>query len=290
MKKLGIVLVSMLFALSLISFIGCGGNGEGETAQNETESGAPKSYEDGFYFAQEDGFSEKTGWKYVVMLTVEDGKITEATWNGAHKSAGEPKVAQSKSGAYGMVKNGGAQSRWYEQAAKAEQYLLDKQDPTAITYTTDEGHTDAISGVSIHVIEFFSLAEKALENGPVGKGPYKDGHFHAEGEEFSHGWKDVVDLTVLGGRIVAANFNALPEEGEMAKEESSMEGEYGMVENGDAQAPWHEQTNKAEAHLLETQDPTAVEFNDEGVADAISGVSITIEPYFQLAEKALEER
>jgi hypothetical protein len=61
-----------------------------------------------------------------------------------------------------MVEKGGAQAEWHEQAKAAEAYLLEVQDPTAIEYTDDEGHTDAISGVSIHVIEFFDLVEKAL--------------------------------------------------------------------------------------------------------------------------------
>ena len=52
---------------------------------------------------------------------------------------------------------------WFEQAQAAEAHLLDIQDPTAIEYTSDEGHTDAISGATIHVVEFFTLAEEALE-------------------------------------------------------------------------------------------------------------------------------
>ncbi len=61
-----------------------------------------------------------------------------------------------------MVANGGAQAPWFDQAMKAEAYLLETQDPTSITYTDETGHTDAISGASIHVREFFSLAEEAL--------------------------------------------------------------------------------------------------------------------------------
>ncbi len=286
----GIILAAVL----AVALTACGGD-KGSEAEAKEAGGKMSSFEigsleDGFYMAQEEGFSEKTGWKYVVTLQVADGKIAEAVWNGAHQTAGPSKVAQSKSGDYGMVEKAGAQAPWYEQAAKAEAYLLEKQDPTAITYTDDVGHTDAISGVSIHVVEFFDLAQKALEKGPVGRGPYKDGSYHAEMSEFDHGWKAAVDLTVLGGRIVAAEWDALAEESDTTKKEASRNGEYGMMDNSGAQAPWFEQAEKAEAYLIEVQDPTQVPINDQGATDAISGVSIGVEEFFTLADKALEQQ
>jgi len=60
------------------------------------------------------------------------------------------------------MKAGGAQSEWHEQAALAEQYLLDKQDPASLTFN-EEGKTDAISGVSIHLKSYYDLAAQALE-------------------------------------------------------------------------------------------------------------------------------
>ncbi|MNJ57113.1 hypothetical protein D3C77_526910 [compost metagenome] len=61
-----------------------------------------------------------------------------------------------------MVANGGAQAEWHEQAAKAEQYLIEKQDPAAASFD-DEGKTDAVSGVSITLKSYFDLTAKALE-------------------------------------------------------------------------------------------------------------------------------
>lgn len=293
MRKLlsiGLILVS-IFIIAVT--VGCD---KEETAEKSESSGSESSktasgegYEDGVYFAREDSFSEQTGWKYMVTLEVEGGKIVSAEWNGAHVNAGTDKITRSESGEYGMVENGGAQAPWFEQAAKAEEYLIEKQDPTAIEYTDDEGHTDAISGVSIHVSEFFDLAEKALNKGPVGYGMYKDGHYHAEADEFSEsGWKSTVDITVISGYIAAVNWNALPKEGGDDKKTRSKNGEYGMVENSDAQAPWYEQANKAEAYLMEIQDPTKLKMDDEGNTDAISGVSIHVNDLFNLAEEALE--
>lgn len=164
MKKLLSLGLALIVSVGML--VGCRSGQEptsNETSQEENKATEEAKYEDGIYFAQEDGFSEKSGWKYMVTLKVEDGKIVEAEWNGANKEAGRDKITLSEAGEYGMVENGGAQARWHEQAAKAEAYLIEKQDPTAIEYTDEEGHTDAISGVSIHVSEFFNLAEKALE-------------------------------------------------------------------------------------------------------------------------------
>jgi major membrane immunogen (membrane-anchored lipoprotein) len=61
-----------------------------------------------------------------------------------------------------------------------------------------------------------------------------------------------------------------------------------MVSQGDAQAPWYEQAEQVEQYLIETQDPTDVRINDEGKTDAISGVSVTVQGFFTLAQEALE--
>ncbi|MDK2824370.1 MAG: hypothetical protein PWP71_2288 [Clostridia bacterium] len=158
-KILGVILVGML----LISLVGCSSN---QPAKEEPKKDEPKQaegkYEDGIYFAQEKQFNEKTGWKYVVTLEVKDGKIVKADWNGAHRNGGPDKDTLSKNGKYPLVEKGGAQAPWHEQAEKAEAYLIEKQDPTAIAYKDDEGHTDDIAGVTIGVGEFFELAQEAL--------------------------------------------------------------------------------------------------------------------------------
>ena len=293
--------LTLVFVLVLALLAGCASNEPATSEQdneNQSNTEEPKAeeekseeakYEDGIYMAEEDKFSEKTGWKYIVTIEVKDGKIVKADWNAAHKEAGTDKKTRSKSGEYGMVEKGNAQAEWHEQAENAEAYLLETQDPTKIEYKDDEGHTDAISGVSIHVKEFFELAQKALESDPVAKGEYEDGHYYAEMDDFSKGWKYYADLTVINGHIVAADWDGIPEEGEKSKDQVSADGEYGMVEKGNAQAKWVEQAENAEAYLLETQDPTKIEYkDDEGSTDAISGVSIKVKEFFELAQKALE--
>ncbi len=274
--------VVMMLVVAAVAFAG---------GQEESPPSGDMNFADGVYFAQEAGFSERTGWKYMVTIEVENGEIVAADWNGANRDGGTDKKERSRSGAYGMVENGGAMAPWFEQAMATEAYLLETQDPTAITYTNDAGNTDAFSGATIHVREFFDLAEKALSGSPGGFGMWKDGQYHAEEADFNErtGWKYMVDITVVGGRIVAANWNGMNVEGGTDKKTRSMDGEYGMVANGGAMAPWFEQAMAAEAYLLETQDPTAITYSDdEGRTDAFSGATIHVIEFFTLAEEALE--
>jgi major membrane immunogen (membrane-anchored lipoprotein) len=297
MKQISKLLLAVLIVSLAFTAFSCAKEEEAPAQQAaapapaETKSEAPVGdYEDGIYFAQEDGFSS-SGWKYVATVVVEDGKIVDADWNGAHKSAGYNKKKVAKDGDYNMVQFGGAQAEWDVQAERAEAYLLETQDPTAINYKDDAGHTDDISGVSIHVVEFFDLVEEALAAGPVGRGPYEDGHYYAVEPEFgSTGWRYSADLTVINGYIVAANWNGANRSGGVDKKTSSETGAYGMVAKGGAQSEWHEQAIAAEEYLIEKQDPTAITYTDDaGHTDDIAGVSIHVIEFFNLAEEALEK-
>jgi major membrane immunogen (membrane-anchored lipoprotein) len=117
-------------------------------------------------------------------------------------------------------------------------------------------------------------------------GPWQDGTYTAQGDAFDHGWKNMVQITVMNGYITAVHFDAIPEEdGGKYKYVASVQGDYGMLENSDAQAAWYAQADRAEARLIEWQDPAS--FQSSGGADAVSGVSVTIAPFFELAQEAL---
>jgi len=285
MSKVRVKLFVIAIAVTaLLAFTGC----SSQSALPVDKAVPEGKYKDGIYFAQEDGFSS-SGWKYVVTLEVKDGKIVSADWNGVNKAGGADKDTLSKSGKYGLVAKGGAQAEWHEQAERAEAYLIQTQDPTKITYSDDEGHTDDIAGVSIHVKEFFELAEKALANGPVGRGPYQDGAYYAEEDGYNNGWKYTASLTVVNGYIVAADWNGVNLNGGKDKDTLSKDGEYPIVKNGGAQADWHVQAERAEEHLLKIQDPTKVNYKDDaGHTDDIAGVSIHVVEFFELAKKALD--
>lgn len=274
------ILFSGLAGVALV-LAGCGGDGE-----QEADTAGAGGYEDGVYFAEGE-FSENSGWKDVVVFEVEDGAITTVEWNAAHEQNGRPKDIRSRQGDYGMVENSNATLHWYEQAEATEQWLIENQDIGELELD-DEGRPDAISEATIRVSGFTSLVQQALDTGPVGYGMWEDGTYSAEQDEFSdNGWKDTVAITVIGGRVVAAEWDSINQDGEL-KADLSREGEYGMVENSDAMAPWHEQADAAERWLIENQDPSELPVNDEGASDAISGASITVSGFKALAEQALE--
>lgn len=290
-KLLKLGLITLLIAALIV---GCNSNNNNNNnnESNDDGSNSDAMYQDGMYFAIQDEFNEETGWKYAVTLEVKDGEITSVDWNGVSIEAGMTKKELSKEGLYKMVEFGGAIAPWYEQAELTEAYLLESQSPTSIEYQDDNYHTDAITGVTIGVSPLFSLAEQALEAGPQEPGPYKDGAYYAEEDEFSEksGFKYNVSLTVLFGNIESVNWNATHKDGGDDKKTLSANGEYGMVENGGAQSTWIEQARLVEAYLLETQDPTDINYLDDNYkTDAITGVSIGVSPFFTLAEKALED-
>ena len=236
------------------------------------------NYRDGVYFAQEDQFPS-SGWKYNVTIVVKNGRISDVSWNGANIDGGVDKDTASRNGTYGMVKYGEAIAPWWKQAEAVEKKLIQTQNVDSIRISDAEGHTDAVSGATIHVKPFVDLVKTALANGPVGYGPYKDGTYKAMMDEFDHGYKYFVDVTVVSGYIVAANWDALAEDGGTNKAQRSKDGKYGMMANGGAKAPWWEQARTVEDYVLRTQSIR--------MPDAVSGASIGLEPFFPLLNKAL---
>ncbi|MGE4585046.1 MAG: hypothetical protein AB7C91_10400 [Sphaerochaeta sp.] len=308
MRKNLLAVLSALALLSLVVFAGCS-KSEAKTEASATPAPAPAAaapapapapapaapapapapakYQDGVYFAMDDVYAS-SGWKETVTLTVSGGKIVKADWNGVNVNGGADKKTYDQAGKYNMVKFGKAQAEWYQQAQKAEAYLIKTQDPAAINYKDEAGHTDDIAGVSIHVSGFFGLAEKALAAGPVGRGPLADGAYFAIDEAFpSSGWKEYVSLTVINGRIAGVDWSAVNRTGD-DKKAYDKAGKYNMVKNGKAQAEWYQQAEKAEAYLIEKQDIKSLTYKDDaGHTDDIAGVSIHVNSFAALVEKAL---
>lgn len=118
---------------------------------------------------------------------------------------------------------------------------------------------------------------------------YKDGTYTAEAASFdeSSGWKDNVTVTVSGGKIVAVDWNGTHKDGGDDKKTMSVSGEYGMKAGG-AASEWHEQAASMEAELISTQDPEKIKVKSDGTPDAVSGVTIHVSAFTQLAKEALE--
>src|SRR6056297_1827266 len=295
MKKILVFILVMTVVLSGV--VACSPAEEPEEPAEEPEEPAEEpeepaeevDYEDGVYYAEQDEFGG-SGWKYHVILTVEDGEFVDAEWNGTHRVPQTNKYEQSVNGEYGMVEYGDATSYWYEQADATVDYFLENQSVEVPEdfYTSEEGHTDAIAGVTIHVVEFFETAEKALANGPVPEGDYTDGYPMAVGEPSDNGWQSMIQLTVVNGTIVSANVNAVAteenDEGEI-DDKKALKEDYGMAAAG-SELEWYEQAALVEEYIVENQDLDIP--LEDGYTDAIAGVSIHVDEMVELFNEAVQ--
>ncbi len=112
---------------------------------------------DGTYTSQEADFDEK-GYRSVVTLTVNNGRITGCTWDCLNKD-GVGKRQLSMEGQYVMTENG---PTWKEQADALASYVLRHQ--TAEGLANEEGYAqDAVSSVSINVFSFVNGISDCLD-------------------------------------------------------------------------------------------------------------------------------
>jgi major membrane immunogen (membrane-anchored lipoprotein) len=229
--------------------------------------------QDGVYFAQDDKFSS-SGWREQIVITVSGGKISAATWTGVSNLPGvADKFSHAAAGKYGMIKVSKIKAEWDAQAKATADYLVKTQDINFSKIGKD-GKTDAISGTSMTVSEFYTLAKKALSSAPVAKGAYKSGWYYAEQPAFDRsGWKDSVLLTIVNGSIVDVVWNGISNKaGAKSKLVQSIAGTYKMnAKNGE----WNVQAARVEQAIVAAGDPAKIALNKDGKTDAVSGVSIT---------------
>ncbi len=231
---------------------------------------------DGVYFAQDNDFAPQGGWKEQVVVTVARGKIASVNWNGVSNLGVADKKTVAEAGGYGLAKASKLGLEWHEQAANVEAYLVKTQD-TGFSKFDAEGRTDAISGASIHVKNFFALVNKALAAQPVAKGIYKrDGWFFAAQPDFDEhsGWKDSVLLTVVNGTLVDVVWNATSSDStKKSKLVEALAGTYGLAKAAKL-GEWNVQAAAVQAELLKIQDPAKIPLKNDGTSDAVSGASI----------------
>lgn len=232
--------------------------------------------EDGLYFAEESDYSTD-GWKNIVTLQVKDSKITDVHFNAINADATEFKRDLSEANLYIMDAEAQNKLKWHEQIKNIETYLIDNQSFSSLN-VDDTGKTDTISGVSITVSPFINLVQSALNNGVIENGPYQDGHYHAEQSSFINGIKYNINMIIENGYIIEAHWDAITEDGSSLKE---------MSAETEEQLAWTEQSKLLEDYLVSIQDPTLITYNENNQTDTISGVTIKVDQFIELAIQAL---
>jgi major membrane immunogen (membrane-anchored lipoprotein) len=228
---------------------------------------------DGVYFAEMANFAPQ-GWKDQVILEVAKGKIVKAVWNGVSNISGAAdKDSYAAAGKYGMIKASKIKSEWNTEAKTVADWLVKTQDIN-FTKIDASGHTDAISGATFTVSEFFQLAKEALASAPVPKGQYKDGWWYFENPTFDKsGWKETMLVTVVNGSIVDALWNAIPKEA--SKKSKLVESQEGRYKMGAKQGEWYVQSARLDAAIVKAGDPSKIVLKSDGKTDAVSGVTIS---------------
>ena len=110
-----------------------------------------------------------------------------------------------------------------------------------------------------------------------------DGTYEAKAAEASNGYTDQVTITVADGKITEVNWEAVAEDGSL-KSVLSENGEYVMTEDGPT---WAEQSKALADALIENQSLSFLNPNAEGKTDAVSGVSISVNGFIDLAAQCM---
>ncbi|HIT91122.1 MAG TPA: hypothetical protein IAC41_12000 [Candidatus Merdenecus merdavium] len=259
----------------------------GENKETEVENNSNQQLVDGSYKVEDEDFDE-SGYKGVVNITVADGKVTELTWDNLDKD-GKSKSQLSLDGEYVMSEDG---LLWADQSKALADYVIKNQTLDTLN-VTEEGKTDAVSGVSINIKGFINLVESALDQAK-GKeqtsGSSKtedfvleDGKYTYEDIDFdSNGYKNTLTYTVSDGKITELIWDNVDQDGNL-KSTLSLDGEYVMTEDG---LPWAEQSKALCDYVLEHQSLEGLNLGEDGKTDAISGVSISISDFYNCVERA----
>ncbi|MFR8548795.1 MAG: FMN-binding protein [Lachnospiraceae bacterium] len=124
-------------------------------------------------------------------------------------------------------------------------------------------------------------AVKALDSAELSDGTYEA---KTEAPDDS-GFIDQVSITVKDGKITSVSWDAVTADG-AKKSVMSENGEYTMTEDG---LTWKEQAEALAAALIENQSLSSLTMDEQGKTDVVSGVSISIGGFVDLARQCLEQ-
>ncbi len=105
-------------------------------------------------------YSEEKKDMVITTVTFEDGKPVDVSID-VKLEDGTMKKDLAASGDYVMVEGG---VPWNEQIEELEKFIVESDfDLSKVTLTTEEGNTDAVSGVSIKVGKYLETVQQALD-------------------------------------------------------------------------------------------------------------------------------
>ena len=122
-----------------------------------------------------------------------------------------------------------------------------------------------------------ALLMTTIMTGCSGSETLKDGYYTAIAQEFSHGWKEFVSITVKNNTIVSVEYNAENESGFI----KSWDNAYMQVMKSSQGTYPNEYTRNYAAQLLESQASSDI--------DVLAGASTSYSSFKMLAEAAMQQ-
>ena len=235
------------------------------TTEEPDDTAATATLIDGTYTAEKPA-DDKGNYPFV-SVTIEDGKITEVTWDEVYN--GSLKSELSTTGQYVM------KPVWDTQAKSMCQYVVDNQGTDGLNLN-ESGKTDVVNGVSITVTGFTSLVEEALA-----KANGKDGVYEVQAPADDKGNYPFVSVTIKDGKITEVTWDEVYN-GSL-KSVLSTTGKYVM------KPVWDTQAKSMCQYVVDNQTTAGLNLNEKGKTDVVNGVSITVTGFTGLVEEALKQ-
>ena len=295
MKKIKLLAVC---ALSAALLVGCGGK---EATEDKGEASTPVVSETEKFTGNKkyETLYDSTGAKGdVVVVDVEfkDGEPVNFSVD-VRQENGTSKKEEAAAGNYVMVQ--GSDNTWDKQIAEVEKFIIENNfDLTKVNITDEEGHTDAVSGVSVKIKEYVNALQEVIDAVKEGK-ELETGFTGAKIVEslYEEGKTDMVKAKAVfqHGTPVKVSVDVITNETDLgdgktstSKKAIAAAGKYVMVEGSDN--TWDKQIEAVEAFIAENNfDLTKVNLtDDDGHTDAVSGVSIKVKTYVKALEEVLK--
>ena len=226
---------------------------------------------DGVYTAK--GEADENGNYGHVTVSIENGKIASVVWDEMYGGASKAELAET--GQYVMVEGN---PTWKDQSESLGAYVVANQTTDGIL--NEKGYTDAVSGVSIYAGGFVNLVNQAVAQAAA---TLNDGTYTAKTEASETGDYNYVTVTVANGKVTEVIWDEIT--GGASKAELAATGQYVMVEGN---LTWKEQSEALGAYVVANQTTDGI-LNETGYTDAVSGVSIYVGGFVDLANQAMKQ-
>lgn len=150
MKKLGILLLALS---SMMAFTACGSNEAPAAVSVEAQEAA--------FTGEKVGEVDSEKGTTIATVTFEEGKPVSVKFDYISKEDGSSKYEQAAAGEYVMKDEN---APWNEQVDTLAAFLAENEfDLEKVNLIDEEGHTDAVTGVSIKVPALLDAVKAALE-------------------------------------------------------------------------------------------------------------------------------